>query len=184
MKKTIDLSQIQTGDVINCRPRKTFLSKAISIITKGSFSHTGTFLVLGGIVFVVDAQKDGFNPRLFEEWTDEYGYEYVVYRAPNSNPSEKQDKILALCGTDYDLEGLLIRQPRKYWIRFTNRFRKLFRKPLKAEWIHKGEAEGFKMTCSEAIMRIEGAEGWESMSPQEAFEYQMSHGYGFIGSNV
>lgn len=171
----MNLKKIQTGDVANCFPRKKLLSRLISKVSKGDFSHTAIFIVLDGIVFVADSQISGFTLKTYDEWVNRYGYEYIVSRGGSNS---KKD-ILALCGIKYDFEGLFVRHPRKYWIRFTNRFRKALGMNLKSEWKHRPN-EGKRMTCSEAIMRIKGAEGWESMSPQEAWDYQMKNKYKII----
>lgn len=184
MDKKIDLSKIRTGDVINCLPRKTLLSRIISAVTGGAYSHTAIFLVLDGVVFVADSQIIGFTLKTFEEWTAKYGYKYDVYRDPFADEDQDKNTILGFCGIGYDFEGLVFRQPRKYWIRFTNKVRKYLGKPLKSEWIDRGDQEeGKRMYCSEVVMRIRKAPKWGQMSPQEAFDYQINRRYRFVCNN-
>lgn len=75
-------NQVKHGDVLHCR-RDTFLSKAISYITKSKkTSHTAIVLTVLSRTYVVDSQWDGTRWQTFEDWNDKYNYDVIITRPP------------------------------------------------------------------------------------------------------
>lgn len=166
--KAMKIELIQTGDVAHCRGKK-LLAKAIIFMTHGKFSHSAIFWRdEEGVLFACDSQKDGFNPRRFDLWVAEFGYEFKVTRS-NKDKVLLERRIKALWGvTSYDFEGTFIKQPIKIVTAILNRVRKNDKEP----WKYRGEKkENERMYCSEAVAHCLGLPDSYQLSPQELWDY-------------
>lgn len=161
----IDL--IQTGDVAHCRGRSV-LAKSIMFMTQSEFSHSAIFVrSTSGKLFVIDAQKDGFNQRSYDNWVKDFGYQFKVTRS-HKDRHLIEERIENLIGTTpYDFESLIIRQPIKIIREHLNKIRKNDKEP----WKNRGERERERMYCSEAVAYCLGIPESYQLSPQELWEY-------------
>lgn len=112
-------------------------------------THAGHFRKINGELFIVDAQKDGYNPKPLQAHLNEYDYSFVIYRK-NFTPEEliQLEQIeFALIGLEYDFESLVLRHPRK---RILEVAEKLSGKDFD-EWKERTEEEEKRrLYCSEA----------------------------------
>lgn len=163
----MNLDKIQTGDVAHCRGR-SFLAKSILFMTRGEFSHSAIFYKKAdGKLFVIDAQKDGFQMRSYENWVKDYGYTFKVTRS-HRDRHKIEERIEDLLGTTpYDFESLILRQPVKIIREHLNKIRKNDKEP----WKNRGEREHERMYCSEAVAYCLNIPTSYQLSPQELWEY-------------
>lgn len=162
----MNLDKIQTGDVAHCRGRSV-LAKSIMFMTQSEFSHSAIFYRSHKGLFVVDAQKDGFQMRSFENWQKDYGYKFKLTRT-FKDTHKIEDRIEDLIGTTpYDFESLILRQPVKIIRQHLNKIRKNDKEP----WKNRGERENDRMVCSEAVAYCLGIPTAYQLSPQELWEY-------------
>ena len=157
----LPVEQLQDFDVLFCKGKR-LLSKAIIIAdkvlarlnneaSKGEyFSHAAHFRIIEGVAFIVDAQADGVNPKLFTDWVNEYEYEYIVMREHLTPEKLARYKIaeMEVMGREYDYVGL-IRQAKRITTKLLNKFRK----EQKATWKAK-EDESNLLYCTEHIATV------------------------------
>lgn len=153
----IDLSKLQDFDAIFCQGNK-IVSKAIQTGnklqgSKSKTSHVGDIRIINGQVFVVDAQKEGYQPRKLEDWIKEFGYRVKVMRERNLTP-EKIARMKELqytyLGKEYDFVGAF-KVGRSIVRDFLNKFRKNDKPPY-PKMSTKDENKRF--FCSEAFATI------------------------------
>lgn len=150
-----DRQMLQSGDVLSCSGT-SWLARAIKKMTKSRINHTALVLEIWGELFIMDSQKDGTNPRRFEEWTEKYKYEYRVHR-PMSFSKEQKKKAISKSGTTpYDFSSLLWYQPRYL---FTGKWKG-----------KKGKKAEDRMYCSEYVSWVFNFEDWWANSPQRVLE--------------
>ncbi len=112
---------VKKYDVLHCKSTGK-LGKIIRFITAGRKNHTAYVTEdKWGRLVVIDSQKDGANPRLYEEWLSKYNYTFVIAR-PNPHYyelSEIDKSIWSKVGlTLYDFKGLL----QHAWYNITGRW--------------------------------------------------------------
>ena len=151
--------QLRTGDILHCRGSR-LLSRLIMKFTKSRFSHTAIVVECWGQLYIVDAQRNGVNPRPIEEWIKEFGYSYTISRPLIIGFDKKEFSLKAFSkvgSTKYDLASLLWYHPRYI---------------LTGKWKGKPEqkAQG-RMYCSEYVAWVFNMPNWWKLSPEAVFEY-------------
>lgn len=156
------MNNFKTGDILHCSSNRA-ISKLIRKFTKSKFSHSALYLEIDGTAYIVDAQKDGVNLRLFSRWTEIYNYNYVVHRSQKNNNEEViKNRALSKCGTTaYDFEGLLVKQPIEL---------------ATGKW-RKERCEECKMYCSEFVGWVFKADLSYRMSPQDLYEWCLKNNF-------
>lgn len=151
------INELKTGDILHCRGNR-LLSKLIMKFTKSRFSHTAIVIECWGQLYIVDAQKNGVNPRPIKEWLKEFGYYFEVSRPSVIENKEVSIKAFSKVGsTKYDFISLFWYQP-KYI--------------LTGKWKGKpSETADSRMYCSEYVAWIYEIPNWWKLSPQEVFIY-------------
>jgi hypothetical protein len=152
-KVMISTENLKVGDVLVCRG-KSWVSKAIMKVTKGSYSHTALYAQTWNQSGVIEAQKNGVNFKLWDIWRKKWDYEFVVYRRSNSfDEKELMLKAFSKCGeTKYD---------------FFTFFRRAFGNRKKRN----DEKENEKMICSEFTAWCHGLPEAYDMTPSEQADY-------------
>lgn len=148
--------------ILHCY-RKTILSRLIRLFTKSIYSHTAVLFEWYGVLYVIDAQKDGVKIRTFEDWTRKYGYGYDAHEL-TSDKYDITDIVSRLRSKDgktkYDVVSLVFRQPLEL---------------ITDAWLEANDPYD-KMYCSELVawaMRIREA---YKMSPKDLFDTIESSG--------
>lgn len=150
-------TKLKTGDILHCTGTR-LVSKLIMKFTRSKFSHTAMFIEIWGQAYVIDAQKDGVNVRPFDVWKNKYGYVFEVHRLENE-PDYKALAIRSLTkvgNTSYDFESLILKHPFRL---ITNSFWK----------VDKNEYN--RMTCSEYVAWVYGAERAYRLSPEDLYNW-------------
>jgi hypothetical protein len=110
------LSIVKDFDYLACAGTG-LLPTAIKTVTRGKYSHSAHFRIIQGKLFVVDAQKDGYNPKPFIEWHNQFKYSFVVLSPiiPFTEIEIKEMNLIeySLIGKEYDFKSLLLKHPRK-----------------------------------------------------------------------
>jgi len=157
---------LKHGDILHCSGQR-IISKGIKLFTKSEFSHTALFILINGEPFVIDAQKDGVNPRPFDKWVEKYNYKYI-----SSSPEWEFDpleKALSKSGTTgYDFELFALRYPSKI-------IKGLFTK--KEVELRRVKNEGERMICSEFVAWVLGLENPQNYTPKDLYIYCMRKGW-------
>lgn len=155
-----------------------WISRLIMWFTKGAFSHVALICIWDGVVYVMEAQKDGFRLKKPDEWVREYNYKFVVVRKNviNGDLANMKRKRALMLGTRYDYYSFIVSFPRQKWIRFVNRFRKYKIQDypsLSTEKVIR------KVFCSESILYIFGLIK-TMLSPSETLPYMLENGFEII----
>lgn len=163
---------ISTADILHCRGKR-LISRLIMRFTKSRWSHTALAMRIDGKLFVIDAQKDGWNIRPFDAWHAKYNYEILVCRSYKSNYKYSQtyikERALGKIGvTAYDFESLFLRQP---WSLLTGK------------WRNRGAKEDDRMVCSEAVAWCYSIEEWYKMTPEAMHEWCDAQGFEIVTKN-
>lgn len=159
----MDTTKLKTGDILHCTSNR-LISRMIRKFTKSKFSHSALYVEIDGTAYVIDAQKDGVNMRLFSRWQAIYNYDYLVHRTSDLvfNPEIIVNRALSKCGTTaYDFEGLLWKQPIEL---------------ATGKW-RKEKCEECKMYCSEFVGWVWKADLSYRMSPQDLFEWCIKNNF-------
>lgn len=164
---------IKTGDIANCLRRKSFFSWLVYVFTKGKYTHTASFIRYGEELFVIDAQTNGFTPKHFEVWLDEYKYKFDLKRKTVIDEKKFIKRAEELYSRPYDKKNFILRHPLKAFRKWLNKFR---RNKL-VLWKEKDSEKFKEVTCSEAIAYLHKEDGAESLTPQEYFDRQVSPRY-------
>jgi hypothetical protein len=153
-------TNLKPGDILFCTGY-SFLSKAIMRTTKSKFSHVALYMEVWGIPFVIDAQKDGIQFRMFDQWCDHYGYDIRAFRSQEPiNEKELSLRAATKAGfTAYDFPSLLLRHPIQM---------------LTGKWQDKKNTEKI-MTCSEFVSWVYAIHRSYRMSPQDLYEWCLLH---------
>lgn len=149
---------LYTGDILHCRG-KSWLSKAIRWFTKGWCNHTAVVIECWGQPYIVDAQKNGINPKPLEAWLREYNYEIEIAR-PNVGPKDPRAysirAFIKVGLTGYDYNSLIFRHP---WAIITGR------------WAKDQDPNQDKMVCSEYVAWLEQIEKPYRITPKKLRDY-------------
>jgi len=152
---------LKTGDILICKG-KSWISRAIMRVTKGTWSHSAIVVECWGEPCIAEAQRRGVNLKDFKTWVDSWGYEYEVFRYKGDfSPKQISVKALAKCGeTKYDLKTFFLRIP----------FRLLFKKHRVKRSQQK---QNEKFICSEFTSYVWNIKikGTHEITPQEQFDY-------------
>lgn len=159
------MNKLMTGDVLHCTG-SSLLARLIRKFTKSKFSHTAFVVECWGQIYIVDAQRDGVNPRPFEEWVKKYNYSYVVSR--KKNPHKDYGDWISIQAfkkvgsTPYDFASLLFWYP--LYI-------------LTGKWHGKTSRKNNdkRLYCSEYVGWLVGIPDYWAASPQEVYDYCIRH---------
>lgn len=149
-------TELKTGDILHCKG-KSLLSKLIMFFTSSKFSHSALVVETWGQLYVVDAQKNGVNPRPLLDWIKHYNYDVKV-----SVPIVEFDvkafsiKCFSKVGfTPYDFVSFLVYQP--YYL-------------ITGKWVGKtNENANGSMYCSEFVGWIHQSPNYWELSPKDIF---------------
>lgn len=159
--ETLRKSELKSGDVLHCTSNG-LLGKLIQKFTKSRINHTALVIEVWGELFIIDSQKDGTNPRPFQEWVMKYDYKYKIHRPLNFSNRTKYMAVSKWGHTPYDFASLFIWQP--IYI-------------LTGRWHGRKEprADG-RMYCSEYVSWVFELPNWWRLSPQAAFDTMIKSG--------
>lgn len=133
-------------------------------VIKSKRSHVALFVEIWGQPYIIDAQKNGVNPKPLFEWQEKYGYNYDVMRPPSDMiKCEKQFSIKAFCKvglTGYDFMSFIIRHPLR---------------AITGKWKQKRPYD--RMTCSEYPMWVFDVEKAYRMHPGEVEEWCLQNNF-------
>lgn len=153
---------LKTGDILHCR-RETILSKIIRWFTRSDFAnHTAIVIECWGQIYVVDAQKDGVNPRPLRAWLDTYKYDVIVARTkvgPKDLNAMSIRAFMKVGNTGYDFKSLLLKYP--WWT-------------ITGKWKKEADPEE-KMFCSEYVAWVWQFENSERIDPAALMAHTRSH---------
>ena len=164
----MNATKLHTGDILHCTGNGT-LSKIIRWITSSKFSHSAMFIEIWGQPYIIDAQNDGVNVRPFDIWKKKYGYTFIVHRSPlYLDPKEIAKRAMTKVGnTGYDFISLIFKHPFKLifgtWRMKNNQFE--------------------KMTCSEYVAWVYGANKAYRMSPEDLHQWCIINNYEEVNLN-
>jgi len=141
------------------------LSKAIRLITRGTFSHTALVMVLDGELMIVDSQYDGTRIRCIDEWNLTYGYEVVITRPSKEVQLKLHEislikKVKPYLNTKYGYVDLL----RHILLNYTG------------IWIG-SKREDKNLVCSEFVLNIYGAKNAYRSNPQDAYVWCLENDF-------
>lgn len=163
----ITKEKIQNGDILVCSSNG-WLGRQIKRFTRSDVNHVAMAIKVGGVLMVIDSQKDGTNPKTYENWLKKYGYDFKVFRYTWANPQwgkSIREKALSKSGvTGYDFIALLWHQPRYL---------------LTGKWKgKKGDDAARRMYCSEFVAWCHSLPNWWEMSPADVLRFcQNSENY-------
>lgn len=159
--ETLRKGELKSGDVLHCTSNG-ILGKLIRKFTKSRINHTALVIEVWGELFIIDSQKDGTNPRPFQEWVTKYDYKYKIHRPIVFSNKEKYRAVSKWGHTPYDFVSLFIWQP--IYI-------------LTGKWHGRKEPNAdSKMYCSEYVSWVFELPNWWKLSPQAAFEEMIKSG--------
>lgn len=152
--------ELKEGDILLCKADR-LIPNLIKKFTKSEWNHTALYMFKDGEEGIIEAQLDGINWKPLDEWTKEYGYEYIVYRKSNLKASELfelKERAFTKDGTaGYDLFSFVIRHP---W------------KLLTGKWKYRGEKREMKfMICSEFVAWVYNFVDWWKQTPDDNKKY-------------
>lgn len=163
---TLDISKIQTGDTGLCEGTSE-LAKTIQHSTNSKFSHTCQFFWLHGVLYVIDAQKDGVSPQTYKSWQREYGYKVTIYRNPNCLAENRWiSNAMQYSRVKYDKKGLIVGLIKSKTLWFWKK------KDMDDKYRNNG-----LFWCSEYTMKLIGVENPEDYSPQGVYEYCLKNNF-------
>lgn len=131
---------LKAGDILSCTSNK-LVATLIRMATRSRINHSAYVFEIWGELYVIDAQKDGVNPRKLEDWIKKFNYDIIVHRRLYISKEElelQNKRAMSKSGiTSYDFKSLFIYQP---WYLLTGK------------WIGKTEENACsRMYCSEFI---------------------------------
>jgi hypothetical protein len=161
------LNFLKPGDVLHCQG-KGLIARGIMKFTKSEISHTALYLEIWGQPFIIDAQKDGTNPRPFFEWVRKYDYKFIITRPPQHyDVNEISKKALSVSGiTPYNVGDLILRFP--IYI-LTGRWLKLKRSNNKK-----------RKTCGGFVSWVYNEPYYYKNSPSELYKKLIDRGFEII----
>jgi len=160
--ETIESKDLKTGYILHCR-RNTILSRLIRWFTRSTFAnHSAIVIECWGQLYVVDAQKDGVNPRPLEAWRKEFGYEVIV-ASPIVGPKDLNAMSIRaftkVGNTGYDFKSLIFKYP--WWT-------------LTGKWKEELDPEA-KMFCSEFVAWCWQFESSNRIDPHALMMHTKAH---------
>ena len=160
--KALVTKELKTGDILHCK-RETVLSKLIRWFTRSDFAnHTALVIECWGQLYVVDAQKDGVNPRPIKQWCKDFRYEVIVARPKVGPKDPKAFSIRAFTkvgNTGYDFKSLILKYP--WWT-------------ITGKWKKELDPEE-KMFCSEYVAWVWQIENSNRIDPHMLFKHTESN---------
>lgn len=148
--------QLKTGDILHCTGH-SLLSKIIRWFTKSKINHTGIVVEVWDQVYVIDAQKNGVNPKPLEAWLKEYNYDVIISRPGDINVREFCIKAFSKVGlTGYDFENLIIKHPLSI---------------VRGKWVKDKDPNDDKMICSEYVAWVFDIDKPYRITPAKLYEY-------------
>ncbi len=170
------LSIVKDFDYLACSGTG-LLPTAIKLVSKGKFSHSAHFRIKQGKLFVVDAQKDGYNPKPFSDWYNQFKYSFIVLSPINPFDDVQLNNMdlieYLLLGKEYDFESLLLKHPRKEILKTLEH---ITGKEYDV-WKEESQEESMKrLYCSEAEALIYSRPNAQ-VNPTELFNDLSSNGF-------
>jgi hypothetical protein len=151
-------TQIKAGDVLHCSS-SGWLGRKIQKFTKSEINHTAFAIDIWGELFIIDSQKDGTNPRKFDDWQKKYNYSYIIHRNINPEFDVKyySKRAMSKSGkTPYDFFALFIHQPVFIWTGI---------------WLGRNRKKAEKrMYCSEFVAWVLKIRKWWTYNPKDVYE--------------
>ncbi len=135
----------------------SILSRIIRFACKSKYSHSAFKFDLYGVSFILEAQKKGVYPILYDDWVKKYKYKYDETVLDKYNQKDIKIKSIGYCGeTKYDIYSLLIIFPIYL---------------ITGKWLgKKGSNAKYKMTCSEFVSTVLDLEDPWKISPDELYK--------------
>lgn len=149
--------QLKTGDILHCTGAR-LLARLVMFFTRSKISHTAIVICVWDQLYVIDAQKNGVNPKPLQDWLDYYKYKIKVSRNFSLfNEKNLSIRCFSKVGlTSYDFVSLLFYQP---WYLLTER------------WIGKTKENSTKrMYCSEYVGWCLEIENYWELSPEDIYK--------------
>lgn len=157
--------ELKDFDLLFCTGEAA-LSRAIMAATGSRFSHVAHVRYTpAGELRIIDAQRDGYNPKTLEDWIAEYNYDVELVRDERLTDELKQQyaaREFDLIGKEYDVKGLAFLQPHRIVVSKINKFVRRSR-PLPEQ---KDPAK--RVYCSEVQAIIRGF-AVVDLSPEELY---------------
>ena len=156
----VEKEHLKNGDSLICFS-DGLIGKGIHLATGAYVNHAAKVIKVSGLLMVVESQKNGTNPKTFENWLREYGYDYRVHRYTKADKvwgKYIRERALSKSGiTGYAFAELLIYQP-------------IFQ--LTGKWYGKtGVAAEKRMYCSKFVGWVDKVPEWWTLSPKALEEY-------------
>ena len=159
--ETLNNKELRTGDILHCKSKRT-LGKLIRWFTRSDFaSHTAVIVECWGQLYVVDAQRDGVNPRPIKAWKKKFNYEVIVARPKTGVKDPKAFSIRAFTkvgNTGYDFTSLILKYP--LWT-------------ITGKWKSNTDPEE-KMFCSEYVAWLWQIENSSRIDPHALMQHTKS----------
>ena len=147
-------------DILSCQG-SSLISKGIRLFTGSKTTHTAQVVSCWGQLYVVDAQKNGVNPKPYDEWMKKYNYKYIIHR-----PKLKQLKL--------NEENFNIRAFSKVGVKKYDFFSLVVRQPLfilTGKWIGSKSWNDDKFYCSDYVGWLWYVPKFWQKSPVQLREY-------------
>lgn len=162
---------IKDFDFAFCRSKRP-LSVVIRLFTTGKWSHIAHFRRLeDGRIYVVDAQRNGYEPKELSEWLSKYKYSFEVVRNPTIDKNVMINRERIMLGIEYDFLGLV-----RHAYKNISELRNKLRADKLPTWIELSQRfEDKRLYCSEAELRMIGRN--EQLDPNEAYPVFIWEGY-------
>jgi hypothetical protein len=146
--------KLQNGDILCCTSYG-WLGKQIKRFSKATSNHAAQVIKVSNVLMVIESQKNGTNPKTFENWLAAYGYDYKVFRYlyHNANWGKAiRERALSKSGVSgYGFKTLFVTFPLYY---------------LTGEWF--GTSHGYaekRPVCSQYVAWVHELPNWWTMSP-------------------
>jgi hypothetical protein len=159
MLKSIDKYKVLPGDVLHCTGT-SFIAKAIQLFCRSRINHTALVISIQNILYVIDADGHGVNPKLFDVWMMKNNFKFLISRPDPEfyNISDITNRALSKAGhTRYDFASLFWHQL-KYQVT--------------GKWTGKTRIDAEKrMYCSEFVAWVFNIPHWYWSSPYDVYEW-------------
>ena len=111
----LDIKNMENSNVtvLICKG-KSFTSKAISLFTGSSVTHTAFKIVINDNIFIAESQKNGFELKTIKTWKEQFKYDYYEFQIPSTYNCDKiEAKIFdKLSNVPYDFRLFILRYPK------------------------------------------------------------------------
>lgn len=166
--ENVDSKNLTTGDILHCKGKR-LLSKMIGFATRSEFTHTAIVKIEEGVVFIVEMQRNGCEPKTYENWQATYGYKYIATRDPNVKPHAIKLRIFNKIGyARYDIALLFLRYPIKLLLSL------FFGKDIVMK---RKKNEEMRMTCSEFVAYCCEWKDPQNYSPKDVYNKCIADGH-------